>query len=138
MVTQATTSLRYLVCLGTVLTMVALGVAACNSSSDDRVSIPSSDPPIACSPAAGARASKDAQAAIAHAKAVWAAIHEKNPTNEMVTPAYLALFEPYSAKLKDGVWHVEGTIPPGFHGYVPLMSVCRNDEGASAGSIKIP
>jgi hypothetical protein len=86
----------------------------------------------------GARASRDASAAIAQAKAAWIAIHEKDPTNATSAPDYIARFEPYSATLKDGVWHVQGTIPPGFHGRAPVMSVCKNDEGAAAGSIEIP
>ena len=58
----------------------------------------------------GPRASKDAVAAIVRAKANWAAIHEKAQNHES-DPTYLARFEPFSATLKDGVWHVQGTVP---------------------------
>lgn len=85
----------------------------------------------------GPRASKDAVAAIVRAKANWAAIHEKAQNHES-DPTYLARFEPFSATLKDGVWHVQGTVPAGFHGRVPVMSLCKNDEGASASSISVP
>lgn len=121
-----------------ILVVLAALLAACGSSASDRVSVPTSDPPVACSRVEGARASKDAEAAINHAKAAWAAIHQKDPADTRSAPDYIAQFEPYSAVLKDGVWHVQGTTPPQFHGYLPVMSVCRNDEGAAAGSIKVP
>jgi hypothetical protein len=112
-------------------------LAACNSASSERVTVPTSDPRVGCSLAEGAGASKDAEAAVAHAKAAWAAIYDKT-RDETSAAHYLARFEPYSATLQNGVWHVQGTIPPDFHGYAPVMSVCRNDEGAAAGSIKVP
>jgi hypothetical protein len=111
---------------------------ACNSSHDERAIVPTSEPRVACALAEGPRGSTDAKTAIVHAQATWAAIHEKDPSNETSAPAYIARFEPYTATLRDGVWHVQGTIPPGFQGYVPVMSVCKNDEGASAGSTSVP
>jgi hypothetical protein len=120
--------------------IVAIGwlAVACDSSTRQRVSVPSSDPAVSCTLVEGPNASKDANAAIARAKATWASIHEKVPTNSISAPEFIVRFEPYSATLKDGVWHVQGTIPPGFHGYAPVMSLCKNDEGASAGSIHVP
>jgi len=131
---------RFARCLAVivVITAAAWMSTACSPPTDDRVTVESSDPRVACSQVQGPRASNDAQSAIAHAKSTWAAIHEKDPSNEMTAPAYLAKFEPFSATLKDGVWHVQGTIPAAYHGYVPVMSICHNDEGASAGSITVP
>jgi len=116
----------------------ALLTVACDSSGDNRMIVPTSDPRVACSVKSGPRASNDAATAINTAKRAWTAIHEKDPTNAESAPDYMAQFEPYSATLKDGVWHVQGTSPPGFHGRAPVMSVCRNDEGAAAGSAKVP
>jgi hypothetical protein len=110
----------------------AAWLAACNSASSERVIVPTSDPRVGCSVSEGEGASKDAEAAIAHAKAAWAAIHDKTH-DETSAPDYLVRFEPYSATLKDGVWHVQGTITPDFHGYAPVMSVCRNDEAQRQG-----
>ncbi len=104
---------------------------ACDSSHDDRVNVPTSEPQVACSSVEGPRASRDAASAIAMAKAAWASTYEKNPSSLVYSPANVAKFEPYVATLKDDVWHVEGTVPPGHHGYVPVTSVCKNDEGVS-------
>ena len=60
-----------------------------------------------------------------------ASVYEKTQHRGVGSPADIAQFEPYNATLKDGVWHVEGTIPSGYHGSVPVTSVCRNDEGAA-------
>ena len=115
----------------TVLFVVALLTAACHSSSDNRVIIPTSDPRVDCPPVEGPRASKDAESAIAHAKGAISSVYDKGAHSALGSPADIARFEPYMATLKDGVWHVEGTIPAEYHGPVPITSVCRNDEGAT-------
>jgi len=140
MVSKMIKQIRWSRGFGATVAMAAAAwiVAGCNSSSKDRTIVSTSDPRVACSAQEGPRGAKDAEDAIAHAKAAWAAIHEKDRNGETTAPAYIARFEPYSATLKDGVWHVQGTVPAGFHGQVPVMSVCRNDEGASAGSIDVP
>jgi hypothetical protein len=118
--------------------VAACFLAAACSPPDDRVVVPGSDPQIACSPEEGPRSSKDEESAIARAKAAWASAHEKNPYGGTYSPANMAKFEPYSATLKDGVWRVQGTVPPGYSGYVPITSVCRNNEGAVVSWIKVP
>jgi hypothetical protein len=112
--------------------VIALLANACHSASEDRAIVPTSDPPVACPAVAGPRASKDAESAIAHAKGVLASGYEKRAKSGDGSPADIARFEPYIATLKDGVWHVEGTVPPEYHGRVPIVSLCRNDEGATA------
>jgi hypothetical protein len=85
----------------------------------------------------GPRASKDAASAIARAKGAWSSTYEKN-RNEMFNPSNSTKLEPYTATLKDGVWHVEGTVPPGYHGYVPVIGLCKNDEGLTIAWHKEP
>ena len=46
-------------------------------------------------------------------------------------------FEPYTATLKDGIWTVKGTIPPGYHGYTLVTSVRAADGSANAGFVEI-
>jgi hypothetical protein len=121
-----------------VVALIAVFVmAACGQSSDERIPAPASDPPIACSSVEGPRASRDAESAIASAKAAWASTYEKNPSSSVYSPANIARFEPYTAILKEGVWQVKGTVPPGYRGYVPITSVCKNDEAVSTSWIEI-
>jgi len=114
-----------------------LCVVACTPPRNDSVVVPSSDPLVACSQTEGPRSSRDAASAIAHAKGAFAAAFEKTHSAE-ASPANLAKFEPYTAVLKDGVWHVQGTVPPGYFGPVPVASVCKNDEGASLTWLEVP
>jgi hypothetical protein len=118
--------------------VLVLGEAGCSSPSDDRVIIPTSDPPVACPKNEGPRASKDAGSAIVHAKGAWASMYEKNPSNEMFNPSNSTKLEPYVATLKDGVWHVQGTVGPEYHGYFPVISLCKNDEGMSVTWLTVP
>jgi hypothetical protein len=113
------------------------GILARLAVESARVAVPTSDPQVACSVTEGPRASKDADTAIAHAKGTWAGIHYKTHS-EKDSPAYLGKFEPYTATLRDGVWHVQGTVPSDFHADAPVMSLCRNDEGETATWIKVP
>ena len=115
-----------------------VGGTACSSPSDERASIATSDPPVACPPIEGPRASKDAASAIVRAKGAWSSTYEKNPSDEMFNPSNSAKLEPYTATLKDGVWHIEGTVRPGYHGYVPVISLCKNDEGMTVAWHRVP
>lgn len=121
------------------LSVIAFGVwaVACTPQSNDRVVVPSSYPPVACSQTEGPRSSRDAASALAHAKGAFAAAYENTHSSE-ASPANLAKFEPYTAVLKEGVWHVQGTVPPAYFGPVPVASVCKNDEGVSLTWLKMP
>jgi hypothetical protein len=113
-----------------------LGETACSPPAE-RFNVASADPPVACPRMERPRASKDAASAIARAKGAWASTYEKNRI-EAFNPSNSRKLEPYTATLKDGVWHVEGTIPSGYHGYVPVISLCKNDEGMTAAWHKVP
>jgi hypothetical protein len=115
-----------------------LGETACSSSSDERVNVASADPPVDCPRMEGPRASKDAASAIVRAKGGWSSAHEKHPNDKMFDPSNAAKLEPYTATLKGGVWHVEGTVRPEYHGYVPVISLCENDEGMTVAWHKVP
>lgn len=130
---NAMTRSRLLSSMGTLtVVLVVLHItAACHSPPDDRVTVPTSEPRIGCSPVEGPRSSKDAERAIEQAKGAITSIYEKRSRSGEGSPADIARFEPYRATLKDGVWHVEGTIPAAYHGFIPIISVCRNDEGAA-------
>jgi hypothetical protein len=119
------------------LLAAALVASACHPSRDDRVFVSNSDPGIACSPTERPRSSRDAASAIAHAKGAFASVYEKTHSIE-ASPTNIAKFEPYTAVLKDGVWHVQGTAPAGYYGDIPVASVCKNDEGASVTWLKVP
>jgi hypothetical protein len=119
------------------LVAAALAASACHPSRDDRVFVSSSDPGVACSQTETPRASRDAASAIAHAKGAFASAYEKTHSIN-ASPTNIAKFEPYTAVLKDSVWHVQGTAPTGYYGYIPVASVCQNDEGASVTWLKVP
>jgi hypothetical protein len=114
-----------------------LGEAACSPPAE-RFNVASADPPVACPRMEGPRASKDAASAIARAKGAWSSTYQKRPNEKMFEPSNAAKLEPYTATLKDGVWHVEGTVRPEYHGYVPVISLCRNDEGMTVAWHKVP
>jgi hypothetical protein len=119
------------------LLTTAMVLVGCGRSSDDRVPVPTSDPQIACTSVEGPGASRAAEAAIASARAAWTSIHEKTSSSDVYSPANMAKFEPYTATLNDGVWQVRGTVPPGYLGFVPITSVCKNDEGVSTAWIEV-
>lgn len=62
----------------------------------------------------------DAATAIRIAVAVWEPIYG---------PARIAAQQPFHAQLHDGVWRVEGSLPPGRNGGVALAEIAR-DNGA--------
>ena len=78
---------------------------------EDSVLVPDADPPVTRRAGASPKVTSDTAAASAGAKAALAAVHEKSQ-QPGDSPANLARFEPYTAELKDGVWHVQGTAPP--------------------------
>jgi hypothetical protein len=43
-------------------------------------------------------------------------------------PAYVAKYKPYRAELRDGIWHVFGTLPSGWVGGTPEARV-RDSDG---------
>ena len=60
----------------------------------------------------------DEKTAIAIAEAVWAPIYgEKKITNE----------KPFKAKLKDGMWTVEGSLPKLYVGGVAVAEISQKD-----------
>jgi hypothetical protein len=120
------------------IVIAAASVAsACHSSRIDRVFVASSDPGVACPQTETPRSSNDAASAIARAKGAFASAYEKTHSIN-ANPAHLAQFEPYTAVLKDGVWHIQGTAPAGYDGYIPVASVCQHDEGASVTWLRVP
>jgi hypothetical protein len=57
------------------------------------------------------------QAAVAIAKNSWNSVYDKTRS-----PTYskeeTGRFEPYTATLRDGIWTVKGTVPPGYRGAI--------------------
>jgi hypothetical protein len=76
------------------------------------------------------------QAAVAIAKSSWSSIYDK-----IRSPAYskadTARFEPYTATLKDGIWTVQGTIPPGYRGETLVTTVRAVDGFASIAVVDV-
>ena len=116
----------------------AAAVSSCGNGSYGRDIVESSEPRVACARTDTSRGAKNEREAVQAARSVLASFHEKNPSDTRYNPSNLAQFEPYSASLKDGVWHVNGRIPVGFSGYAPVVSVCRNDEGAASEWVRVP
>jgi hypothetical protein len=113
------------------------GIAACAGPREDRVAVPSADPPIACPQTTGLDSVQDPSSAITAAKDAFASVYQKaHPISE--SPGHLAQFEPYTAVLKDGVWHVQGTAPQDYGDLLPVASVCQNGGGASVTWLKMP
>ena len=80
-------------------------------------------------------ASKDApvttaEAAIKSARQAWKSIYEKN-SSDFYSDKGIARFEPYSATFENGVWHVRGTVPPGYQGDVLETTVRQSDGSVS-------
>lgn len=100
--------------------------------------VQTADPSIACPKLNGESLVKDARTAIAEAKAAWNSTFEKNPHGGIGSPAHIEKLEPYSATLRDGVWHVEGTVPPEYHGHAPVASVCESDGRVSTNWVDVP
>lgn len=111
--------------------------ASCARPEDDRFQAPSSDPAVACSQE-GQALIRTPASAVKRAKMAWSSLYDKNPGARVFAPENIAKFEPYVAVLKDGVWNVRGTSPHGVHGYIPVASLCANDEGATLSSTEVP
>ena len=89
------------------LALVSLGMAAaCRSSPPPPITTP--------------------EAAIAVAKAAWPTIYDKTHY-PVYSQEETRKFEPYTATLKDGVWIVKGTIPPGYRGPTLVTKVRVSD-----------
>ncbi|MBC8077792.1 MAG: hypothetical protein H7Y32_17080 [Chloroflexales bacterium] len=58
------------------------------------------------------------QAAVTAAKAAWYGKFSTSAVEE---------YEPYRAKLEDGVWHVFGSLPPGWRGGTLEAVICASD-----------
>ena len=91
---------------GALATAIALACAACTSS----------PPPHDVKPAAGYV--PDAATAIHIAVAVWEPIYGRD---------MIAGEAPYVATLKDGVWHVEGSLPEGWVGGTAVADISKAD-----------
>jgi hypothetical protein len=91
---------------------------------------------FACSSASNDAPVTTADAAISSAKQAWQSIYEKK-----TSPAYskesAARFEPYTATFKDGVWHVRGSVPPGYQGETLVTTVRRSDGSVSVTVVKV-
>jgi hypothetical protein len=72
------------------------------------------------------------EAAVAAAKHGWESIHRKATWNETFSKITVTRFEPYSATLNGGVWHVVGTRPRNFDGPMPEAFVCQSDGAVDA------
>jgi len=66
--------------------------------------------------------------AIRSAKQAWQSIYEKKRSPEYSNESR-ARFEPYTATLEEGVWHIQGTVPPGYSGET-LETTVRQSDGA--------
>jgi len=74
------------------------------------------DPPHIVQPPEGLVSS--AETAIAIAVAVWIPIYGR---------ATIESEKPYRAQLRDGVWTVEGSLPPGYVGGVAEIDIAKRD-----------
>lgn len=71
------------------------------------------------------------EAAVEAAKQAWESINEKTNSYSILSRESTERFEPCTAALKDGVWLVQGTIPPGYHGEILQSTVCQSDGSVS-------
>lgn len=94
-------------------------VFACSSASNDPAPVTSAD------------------AAILSARQAWQSIYEKKGSSPVYSKESAAKFEPYTSTLKDGVWHVQGTVPPGYHGETLETTVRQSDGSVSVTVVKI-
>lgn len=70
-----------------------------------------------------------AEPAIAAAKRAWLSVYSKASWHAIYGPRSVASFEPYSAFLDEGIWHVSGTARDGKRG--PIAYVCASNGAAS-------
>jgi hypothetical protein len=66
-------------------------------------------------------------AAVAAAKAAWQSVYSKARWHSEFSPEHVAEDEPYVAVLKNGVWHVYGTLPHDAIGGTPEARICQSD-----------
>jgi hypothetical protein len=79
-----------------------------------------------------------AAAAILTARQSWESLYEKlHGRNAVYGKQATAKFEPYTATLKEDVWLVRGTIPPGFQGETIETTICQSDGSASLVVVEI-
>jgi hypothetical protein len=78
-----------------------------------------------------------ADAAILSARQAWQSIAEKKGSSSVYSKESAAKFEPYTATLKDGVWHVRGTVPPGYRGETLDTTVRQSDGSVSVTVVKV-
>jgi hypothetical protein len=103
--------------VATVIAIMSLGLgSACRSTSQRHIVTP--------------------QGAVAIAKNSWSSVYDKthSPT---YSKAETARFEPYTATLKDGIWTVQGTIPPGYRGETLVTTVRAADGFASIAAVEV-
>jgi len=62
--------------------------------------------------------------AIVAAEEAWKSNFSKLPQHSVFSPESVAQGEPYVAILKDGAWHVFGTLTKGAIGGTPQASIC--------------
>jgi hypothetical protein len=67
--------------------------------------------------------------AIAAAKRAWLSVYSKASWHAIYGPEGVTSFEPYSAYLDEGIWHVSGSARNGKRG--PVASVCASNGAAS-------
>jgi hypothetical protein len=75
--------------------------------------------------------------AVSRAKSAWKSIYEKNRQRAVYSEESTAKFEPYMATLKDGVWHVRGTVPRGYRGEILETTVRERDGSVSVTVVQI-
>jgi hypothetical protein len=80
---------------------------------------------------------KTPEAAIAAAKQAWGSIHDKASRSDIYSKESTRKFEPYTAVLKNGVWIVTGSIPPGYKGTVLETHVRESDGSVSVNAIEV-
>ena len=80
------------------------------------------------------RSPEEARASARHA---WDSVYSKTKS-ETFSPQNIRQFEPYTATLRDGVWHVHGTLPSNFHGVVPEATIRESDGRIDVSGVSKP
>ena len=76
------------------------------------------------------------EAAVASARISWESVYDKTHY-PVFSKAETAKLEPYTATLKEGVWTVRGTIPPGYRGYTLVTTVRVSDGTGKVDAIEV-
>jgi hypothetical protein len=76
------------------------------------------------------------EAAVASARISWESVYDKTHY-PVYSKAETANLEPYTATLKEGVWTVRGTIPPGYRGYTLVTTVRVSDGTGKVDAIEV-